>query len=385
MAERKQIGIYTEMPQKELYAAFVYLSNIINGFNLLEEKSKPNVTLIYTGLFKESDIKEIKYPYLETYNAPDVYKSSFKRLVNKISRRLFRKNILPFFDSKFPRNLDIIYPANTRSEIDYVKEKIFWKPDFQEKHYPEYFAKSYIELFDKNFSLTLNNPNNTLVLSSLDCFNDLKKFFPEYKCKVFVLPFVVFMNYKPSKELSKKILDKFSINAPYFIVPNQFWPHKNHITVIKAIKLLKKTHSNFKVIFTGHTSTNRNKLIYEELIKYCEDNDIMSDLIFTSFLPKNEQLDLINNSICLIQPSLFEGWNTSIEEAKYLNKFVIASDIAVHKEQLSENVLFFSQKNEQELCESMKSVLDNRIELKPFNYNTKVVEFVGKLKILFNL
>jgi glycosyltransferase involved in cell wall biosynthesis len=36
----------------------------------------------------------------------------------------------------------------------------------------------------------------------------------------------------------------------------------------------------------------------------------------------------------MFQPSLYEGWSTTIEEAIYLGTPIVASDLQVHKEQL---------------------------------------------------
>jgi len=41
----------------------------------------------------------------------------------------------------------------------------------------------------------------------------------------------------------------------------------------------------------------------------------------------------MRHCVCLINPSLFEGWSTTVEEAKALGKHIILSDIPVHREQ----------------------------------------------------
>ena len=43
----------------------------------------------------------------------------------------------------------------------------------------------------------------------------------------------------------------------------------------------------------------------------------------------------------VLQPSLFEGWSTSVEEAKSLGKPVLLSDIEVHREQVLSPESFF--------------------------------------------
>ena len=44
----------------------------------------------------------------------------------------------------------------------------------------------------------------------------------------------------------------------------------------------------------------------------------------------------------IIQPSLFEGWSTVVEDARALGRPIIASDIPVHREQLGKDATFFS-------------------------------------------
>ena len=52
-------------------------------------------------------------------------------------------------------------------------------------------------------------------------------------------------------------------------------------------------------------------------------------------------IGLMRYLTALINPSLFEGWSTTVEEAKSLGKTIILSDIPVHREQAPENGRFF--------------------------------------------
>ena len=53
----------------------------------------------------------------------------------------------------------------------------------------------------------------------------------------------------------------------------------------------------------------------------------------------------------VLQPSMFEGWNTTIEDAKSQQLHIIASGIAVHKEQLGDRGYYFDPENEYELAQ----------------------------------
>ena len=41
----------------------------------------------------------------------------------------------------------------------------------------------------------------------------------------------------------------------------------------------------------------------------------------------------MRQSVAVLQPSLFEGWSTTVEEAKSIGKTILLSDIPVHREQ----------------------------------------------------
>jgi len=52
-------------------------------------------------------------------------------------------------------------------------------------------------------------------------------------------------------------------------------------------------------------------------------------------------LFMMKNSIAVINPSRFEGWSSSVEEAKSMGKPVVLSRIAVHVEQNPANARYF--------------------------------------------
>ena len=62
----------------------------------------------------------------------------------------------------------------------------------------------------------------------------------------------------------------------------------------------------------------------------------------------------MRNCIFIINPSLFEGWSSTVEEAKSLGKNIILSDLNVHKEQNPPNALYFSALDDKQLAEILK-------------------------------
>ena len=81
-------------------------------------------------------------------------------------------------------------------------------------------------------------------------------------------------------------------------------------------------------------------------------------------------LSLMKKSIAVINPSFFEGWSSTVEEAKSLGKKIILSDIEVHKEQNPKNSVYFDPKNE----EILSKILENEFLNKEPNNQTSTFE-----------
>ena len=54
-----------------------------------------------------------------------------------------------------------------------------------------------------------------------------------------------------------------------------------------------------------------------------------------------------------INPSLFEGWSTTVEEAKYRGKPILLSNLKVHREQAPKKGVYFNPMDPDELAEKM--------------------------------
>ena len=68
---------------------------------------------------------------------------------------------------------------------------------------------------------------------------------------------------------------------------------------------------------------------------------------------------LIRHSISVINPSLFEGWSSTVEECKYIGKNLILSNINVHHEQDPPCCIYFDPNNSNELASILEIKWDN--------------------------
>ena len=63
------------------------------------------------------------------------------------------------------------------------------------------------------------------------------------------------------------------------------------------------------------------------------DLEIADRVRLLGLVPRKDQMQIFRHATLVLQPPLFEGWSTVLEDAKALGRPVLASDIAVHREQ----------------------------------------------------
>ncbi len=232
---------------------------------------------------------------------------------------------------------------------------ISWVPDYQHYHYPDFFTGA--EKADRRTAdLRTLDDRFPLVLSSHDCLNDFRRYVSETKRNIYIVPFVSYVE-KEVREITDSFLNetcqKHGI-APYeyACVSNQFWQHKNHKVVLEALRLVADSlPDGAKVIFTGQLQDYRDDDYAKEVRALLSSPDVSGRCICTGFIDRREQLALMRGARFIIQPSLFEGWGTVVEDAKVLDKTMLLSDIPVHHEQMNEKCTLFDPLDPQALGE----------------------------------
>lgn len=381
MARRKKIVFPYYNSYYTSTAIIIYQTNILKSLNLLDDAIKPEIYIWHTHQSPLHEIKAIQYPYIHYINIKSLGFRIKKALSKMVDVFGLSKTIL--FNTKY----DCIYPAYQDNFLNGIKERIYWKADFQENYFPQYITAvemNWVKAFFKH--LQNNDSNSTLVLSSYDCKNDLEKFYPEIKNPVKLFRFVSHIPKQLNYDNITTIQQKFNITLPYFIVCNQYWPHKNHLVVLKAIHQLKQENKlNFQVVFTGKTNSIRGNEYFTKLKNFITENNLANDIVITDFVERNEQLILMKKSIAIIQPTTFEGWSTVIEDGKALNQYIIASNIKVNMEQIQENVSFFNAEDSNELSKILANFSINKPVIQIKEYSKNIEDSLQDLKAIFSL
>jgi len=348
----KKLGIIFSYNEKWIGGTY-YILNLVHVLNLLNENEKPHLVIFSNSADFEILRNESSYPFLEFEEFNENPKAKFFVFVNKITSKIFKCKLIR---RRYTKNIDAIFPYQNNNYTNSlnIDKRIYWIPDFQEKHYPEFYSFEHLENEKVKNGWIVEN-SKKLLLSSQDAKNDLDKFYAGYKTKPFVVHFAVRIPELSKLELDE-VLNKFQLPKLYYFAPNQFWKHKNHMVVIKAVELLLQKGIDILVAFSGKEFDPRFPGYTEGLKEYVKTHNLENNIKFLGFLDRQEQLKLMENAIAIIQPSLFEGWSTVIEEAMAMNKCVIASNLNVNIEQLGNKGYYFEPLNAQSLLVQLEKV-----------------------------
>jgi glycosyltransferase involved in cell wall biosynthesis len=372
MAGKIKVGIRF-VDHKTWTGGVYYLVNLVSALRSVKDRDQYDVVVFVnqTDLEKAKTLlagNEVRYFVID--RTLPVY----QRILNKISKALTGNYIYSALPGE--RDADVIFPNADAYYFGRIKTRIFWIPDFQEAHYPAFFTEQDLSA-RKKLQQKIARDQKWLVLSSESAKADFVRLYPDSEISIHILRFAVLHPEYKHLEI-EKLRNKFGLPANYFFSPNQFWVHKDHMTVIKAVEQLKKSGIETVVAFSGKEDDYRNPGYTESLKKYVTENNLSSNILFLGFLDRAEQLQLMNHAQAIVQPSLFEGWSTVVEDAKAMSQLILASGLDVHHEQLDSwggTSAFFDIKDFSGLAVQLKNVIEGKLERKSADYNANIARF----------
>lgn len=377
MGTRKRIGLFFGYRENWIGGTYYWL-NWVNALKTLPDEEKPVMVIISDKASFLYIKRETAYPYLEHHLWRND-SSLWYKMLNVIPLRLtgkrrFYNRLRGDFDALMPCGIGV----SDKNPIPDSK-RINWFPDFQYDHLPEFYTPhTYVAARQR--AIAAAYLSNKLMLSSEDAARDFRRLFPDSKAKVYVQHFTV--THPDISTLNKDdVLRNHGIDRPYLYSPNQYWAHKNHPVVIDAVvELVKKGNRDILVLFSGKEWDDRNPDYVPMLKKRVAELGLTDNIRFLGFLDRKEQLVIMQNAQAVIQPSLFEGWSTVIEDARALNKYVIASNLDVNKEQLQTNVRFFERHSSIDLANAIEQ---GHFDVTPLPYdNYRVAQAHAFMKMI---
>ena len=167
MDRRLTLGIIYGRDENWIAGSY-YIENLVFALKKQEKYKPPHIKV-----YSES---EENYHYLKNLSAyPEMsfvlvkdYQSLLDKFINKVSYLFFNKHLIV---KGIDRQVDVLFPASDTYFFDKIKNKLYWIPDLQEKHFPKFFSKKELLRRAKQHQLLIKR-KSPIVFSSKDSSND---------------------------------------------------------------------------------------------------------------------------------------------------------------------------------------------------------------------
>jgi glycosyltransferase involved in cell wall biosynthesis len=227
-----------------------------------------------------------------------------------------------------------------------------WLTDFQHRHLREMFSLRAYWKRELGFHAQVLS-GRYIMLSSEDSRRDCETFFPRSRGRNSVVHFAV-----PAPDLSdcksvQAIAKTYELPDHFFYLPNQFWKHKNHRIVIEALLLLKQRRHSLVVAASGEPADFRHPEHYKALQTLVDSYELTKSFRFLGLVPRQHVFALMRACTAMLNPSLSEGWSTTVEEAKSLGVPLLLSNLSVHLEQAGDSARYFDPRAAEQLASLM--------------------------------
>jgi len=246
------------------------------------------------------------------------------------------------FNTARSHRISVVLPVRTAPFRSPGLQTIGWIPDFQHVYLPEFFSDAKIAYRNESFR-QLAGECTLVMLSSQTALKHFAAFVPEYTHKARVISFPSLFAFDKLPENIGVTQQRFRIPAKFALVSNQFWRHKNHTVVIRAICKLQRGGIRVPVVMTGLPADARdpNNETMSRVLQSIARAGLNTQIFVLGMVSERDLANLMRTAALVIQPSRFEGWSTVIQECKALGRPLLCSDIPVHREQAPGALGFF--------------------------------------------
>ena len=256
----------------------------------------------------------------------------------------------------------IMYPGPFDMSFKLNIPYVFTVYDLQHRIHPEFPEVSIDGVFEEREYLYSNAlPNAVAVIADSQVGKeDIVNLYTINPDKIFVFQYLppTYLNNNMTLNELNNVKSKYNLPDTYVFYPANFWHHKNHQLIIKAIAILNEKNIFIHTVFVGSKMDKWGG--FKKAMDLARDLNVTNQIHYLGYVENEEMSALYKLSIGLVMPTFFGPANIPYLEAFYLDCPVITSDIRGIREQVKDAALLVNPESPEELAKAIVKLLTDK-------------------------
>lgn len=311
-----------------------YTLGLLRGLKELRSDIHFDVYCTNSNLSLFEEFEEAGRISLRIYKAPSNWEraarrlclnSGYKGIFEDLSNFIYRAST-----NDMSRTANVMYtPTTTFNAFNYSIKTLVSMHDIQQVHFPEFFTRTELKQRDVTYGLTATKANYFQASSEFIREDLLRTFTHLSPDQIVVINEGVDIEGFSKKDpvALASTIEKYNLPEKFLFFPAQLWPHKNHLTVLKALRKLKYEQGmEIPLILTGAKYSAA-----DSIFTYCHENQL-TEVKYLGLVPFEDLRNLYKLATYLITAVLYESSSLPILEAAASGTAIIASDTPPNRE-----------------------------------------------------
>ena len=177
--------------------------------------------------------------------------------------------------------------------------------------------------------------------------------------RVKVLPFLPasYLACDVAAEERQRVRTTYRLPERYLFYPAQFWAHKNHAGLVRALGLLKQERRRaIDMVFAGSHSGELRTRVFQEVNALAHRLGVAAHVHYLGYIPDSDMSALYAGAVALVMPTFFGPTNIPVMEAWAFGCPVLTSDIPGVREHVNDAALLADPRSVEALADGIDRI-----------------------------
>lgn len=246
-------------------------------------------------------------------------------------------------------NVDVVHFVVQTGFLTKVPS-IYHPHDLQHLHLPQYFTKSHIRWREATYR-ALCDQAAMVAVASRWTKHDVEHQYGIPPERVVVVPLAPPIEAIPNLTPLEidSLIKRLNLPDRYAFYPAQTWPHKNHITLLEALRQLRDRGVVVPLVSTGQHNEH-----FQVIEHRARELGLTDQITWLGYRPSLEMPVIYQRATCVVIPSEFEAASGPLWEAFLAGVPAACSNVTSLPEQAGDAALVFDPRNPGQIADAIQ-------------------------------